>query len=523
MGDLNKFSSTYGKLGILRFGLYPITLLITSPFVLLASVFLSIKKFISRGSNSRFKHFHLTQALNTYFYSARAWNLKKYGRKGKTDFLGLGNYYLARCFNYSKFSLFTYWKYGALTVFLGMFLWAASFLFFPIKNTFFVICIALCICSSLFHANIFRSQNYNVIGWIFFPIAIIGMIEGEPMWVALALLLASFGSFTVVILGTILSGIWGMIHLDFLMIFSGLPASIKLAFHFYPFLSLGKNKSKEILSKVLKAIGANDNARYKRKKAKSFDLIKVYLLLLQMQFVGAFFLLEKEAPILFLICMGIYLVNALKIRFADDQSIYMLILSVATITTLYSQNYWMLPSLWLCISPLPLLVGYHQMKKLDVLPVLSPIDMQNIETDFSNFLSLVPENSRILMAFEDPGDTYEKVFQGFRNYIEMPIFQAMQKNIRLFPDWWAVFELNYPDATDIWGVDTKRITANMQEWDCEYVISYSNNEKGEDPILNDNNYKILGTFSWNDHDDLFGTYPNLRSEGLRWHLLKKII
>ena len=241
-----------------------------------------------------------------------------------------------------------------------------------------------------------------------------------------------------------------------------------------------------------------------------------------MQFVGAF-LLEKEAPILFLICMGIYLVNALKIRFADDQSIYMLILSVATITTLYSQNYWMLPSLWLCISPLPLLVGYHQMKKLDVLPVLSPIDMQNIETDFSNFLSLVPENSRILMAFEDPGDTYEKVFQGFRNYIEMPIFQAMQKNIRLFPDWWAVFELNYPDATDIWGVDTKRITANMQEWDCEYVISYSNNEKGEDPILNDNNYKILGTFSWNDHDDLFGTYPNLRSEGLRWHLLKKII
>lgn len=521
MDDLRRYIQKFGLLGLIRFALYPITHLILNPFILLISIFKSIVSFLTTKNLQHLKHFHLSSTLTYFFYASRAWNLKKLGRTGFSKYLGLGHYSLARCFNYSLFSLYTYWKFPALTVFLGMILWLASFLFFPQKDIYFYCTMALTGFSSLFFVNTFRAQNYNVIGWIFFPITLIGMYEANPIIVTIALLLASFGSFTVVVLGNILCVVWAVFNQEWIFMFCGIPAALKLASHFYPFLKLEREDSKGILSKVGKAIGATDNVRYQRVKAKSLDLIKIYSMFLDVIFLVGLYLVTGKIDILYLSVFIVYIINSLKIRFADDQSMQMLKLSTASVITLYVGNYYILPAFWFLASPLPLLIGYFQMNILDILPISKPIDTNHFEESIDSFISEIEPNSRVLLAYEDPGNVYEKVFNGHRNSIEAPIYRAMLKDIHFFPDWWAVFELNYEGATEIWGTDKKQIAQNMKQWECSYVISYSSDEKPIDTVVQDSDFELINTFDWNKFDYLFNDYPKLKKPGLKWHLLKR--
>jgi len=522
MNDFKRYKERFGIWGLLRFVVYPITLLITTPFVLLYSVLLSLKEFLFNHPVGKFKHFNLTPSLVSYFYSTRAWNLKKYGRTGQSDFLGLGNYYLARCFNYSLFSLNLYWKYGALTVFVGMFLWWFGFFYFPEKNLFFYSCIILALSSTLFFSNTFRSQNYNVIGWIFFPLIVIGLFEQNILLVSICILLASFGSFTVVVLACIISGIYGLFQSNILLAFAGTPAFLKLILHFYPFLKLERKTSKAILGKVLKAIGVNDKARYKRKKTKALDLFKGYFIILDIQFIIALYIIGKEVPIIYLITFLIYFMNAVKVRFADDQSMHMLKLTIAVVSALYINDFWILPSLWILISPLPLMAGYYQMNVLDILPVSKPLDLSSLEKSFESFFAKIPEKSKVLMSFENPIDRYEAVFDGLRNYIELPIYIAMQLGIRLFPDWWAVFELNYEGATEVWGTSEKEILNNMEAWKCNYVICYSfEGNPINKSVTQSNNLELISEFNWSEYYYLFEDYPKLKRNDLVWHLYTK--
>lgn len=522
MKELKLYISRFGFIGLMRFAIYPLTLLITSPFILIVSVFKSIRAFLLNSNLGKFKHFNLTPSLVSYFYSIRAWNLKKYGRTGQSDFLGLGKYYLARCFNYSKLSLNLYWKYGALTVFFGMFFWSLAFLIYPEKNIHFYLCLGLGLISSHFFANTFRSQNYNVVGWIFFPLVVIGLYEQNIALITIGIFLASFGSFTVVILSCIISGIYGLIEINFLMAFAGLPGFLKLCFHFYPFLKLDKNVSKEILSKVLKAIGANDKVLYKRKKTKALNLFKTYFIVLDIQFILACIFLCNDIPVLYIITVAIYLLNALKVRFADDQSINMLKLSMAIGTAIYLQDAWILPSLWLVISPIPIMAGYYQMKVLDVLPISEPLDMSVLESKFKDFFDRIPQKTQVLLSFENPDGQYEKVFAGMRNFIELPMYVAMESDIRLFPDWWAVFELNYEGSTEIWGTSENEILTNMDTWQCDYVICYSHELKPLNrDLLSSNNLSLESEFDWTEFDEMFAEYPKLKYNQLKWHLFKK--
>lgn len=522
MDDLKRYIRSFGILGLIRFGMYPLTHLILNPFILLISIFRSLFAFITTKKLSHLKHFHLAPTLTYFFYASRAWNLKKFGRTGFSKFLGLGNYSLARCFNYSLVSLFTYWKFPALTVFLGMFLWLFSFIFFPDKGLFFYCSLGLVSISSLFFTNTFRAQNYNVIGWMFLPIALIGIYESNVVLIIISLTLSSFGSFTVVVLGNILCVAWGLFYQEWQILFCGIPAAIKLAFHFYPFLKLKSEDSKKILFKVIKAIGATDKVRYQRVKAKSLDLIKIYLILLDIQFLIGIYLVTGKIDILYSSVLVIYIINSVKVRFADDQSMHMLKLSVSAVTVLYISNFFILPFFWILISPLPLLIGYFQMKVLDILPISEPINTHDLEDSIDVFIDKIKPGSKVLLAFEDPGNVYEKVFNGFRNHIEAPIYRAMLKNVHFFPDWWAVFELNYEGATEIWGTETLQIVQNMKKWDCDYVISYSTDDKASDPIINDPDFQLIDTLNWDKFDHIFEDYPKLQKPGLAWHLMQKV-
>ena len=546
MKELKQFIETYGYFGFIRFALYPLTTLITNPIITAISLINSLKLFFVKWKN--YPHFDVKPMLNGYFYFTRAWNLKQYGRSGQSPYLGLGNYHLARCFNYSLFSLYSYWKGGAFAILIGMLGW--WFAFWPwidFDNAFDIIVWVMAISSTLFYVNTFRFQNYNALGWTFFPIGLYGLLTGDPMIAAAGWIGASFGSFTAVVLGTMLSGLYGLYHFDWLLMLSGVPASFKLLLHFYPFLT--NKEAKSILKKVLGAIGASGDVKYKRKKTKAFNMKKLYFLALYFQFAFFWFLLTDQLPILMLAAILIYLLNALKIRFADDQSIHMLMLSIGTVmvfqfndwgtvqpindpaesshaTALFAiaqimTNLFLFIPYWLLISPLPVLAGYdHRSKVMDILPISKPLNVSVLRAKVESFISPIKSGERVLFAFPDPDNQYEKVFDGYRQFIELPYYLAMQKDITMFPDWWAVFELNYEGATELWGTEPNAVNANRVEWNCDYVIVYENEKYPYDASKWLVDYEKVETMDWSQFEEMFAGYKKLRINDLKWHLLK---
>lgn len=540
MKELNLFIEKYGYFGFVRFALYPITLLVTSPFIAVISLFNSFKLFLGKWQD--YPNYDAKSMFNSYFYHIRAWNIQKFGRTGKSPYLGLGGYHLARCFNYSMFSLVGYWKGGAFSILISMLVWLFSFSLFGQTPLHWIV-IAIAFCSTLFHANLYRFQNYNAVGWAFFPIGLYGVVTGDVYFAAAGWLGASFGSFTAVVLGSMLSFIYGVYEMNFIMAFAGVPAVLKLITHFYPFLT--NSEAKGILKKVVTAIGAGGKPKYKRKVTKSFDMRKAYYLVLYIQFAIAVYVFTDILPVLFIASIGIYLLNALKVRFADDQSMHMLILSVAVVTMmqivghlggdLLEGSYLTLFTLligvpvllivflpfWLVISPLPVLAGWdHRNDVMDKLPIGKPFPVKDMLQENERFLSKVNGGKKVLFAYPDPNDSYEKLWDGYAHIKEMPYYVGMKKDIFMFPDWWAVFELNYEGADDFWGTTPEEVKINLSKWECDYVVVYENYDTPFDKSQWEQDFHIIDELDWRQFNELFAPYKKLRINDLKWYLME---
>src|SRR5262249_8318141 len=147
------------------------------------------------------------------YYWTMVLNLQRYGQYGKSPYLGLGNFRLARwwTWSYSELSLYLFWKANNVVV-LGSLLgwWLVHLVWIRGSNPGWVLAVmSLAIVSTTFLASIAR-QNYNVIGWMFFPLGLYGLLTQQWVVAGLAWFAASFGSFTVVFWGAILSLITAM-------------------------------------------------------------------------------------------------------------------------------------------------------------------------------------------------------------------------------------------------------------------------------------------------------------------------
>ena len=51
---------------------------------------------------------------------------------------------------------------------------------------------------------------------------------------------------------------------------------------------------------------------------------------------------------------------------------------------------------------------------------------------------------------------------GFRSELGIELTVANTKSIRIFPNWYAIFELNYLDAPNIWGCSVETVTQTKE-------------------------------------------------------------
>ena len=510
MISMRGFVSRYGWLSLMRLAVYPITVLVTTPIRLVQTLWAS--RVLINGRWGNYPHFSAHTALNSLFYWTRALSLYRFGRTGRAPYLGLGDARLSRFFFYSLPSLYAYWIAGAPTVLLGMLGWWLSHLIWLRSTEGYAVGIimGLALISTMFYGNL-ALQNYNVIGWMFFPIGLYGLITGNWAMAGLAWSGASFSGVTIVVLAGMLSVVATILHKSFLPILVLLPAFALLASRFWP-LFLHGNLYKVLLD-VAKAVGVNERkAKYRRAGSKSLNLHVIYLLLLYIQFLFITFLLTRNIPFFFLSGILIFLINSILLRFADMQSMYMLMFSLATCTVILEFQPWLLPSYWLLVSPLPRFFEFLTEERiLDIVSPLSPFDIQPFLEGMQEFLTPVQKGQRVLMAFEDPYGNYENIFDGYRELLELPLYVSAVKEIHFMPDWWGVFELNYDNAPEFWGRDVVSVQKNVMDWKADYVVVYQNKGLELAPEWQQAGFEQKCKFSWSDYAGQLRNYRLVRN------------
>ncbi len=429
---------------------------------------------------------------------------------------------MARCFYYPNISFSLFWKNSARVIFLGLLTWLFSWAIFGIftSNPMIVgLIILLTLISSTFFFNLLF-QNYNILGWVFFPFLLFSIQIENEYHIALALLLIAFGSFSISIISFFLFP-YLVMEYGLIAILIYLPVSLKILIQVLPVLK--SDRSQSIFNNISKAIGLTKaKAKYKRTNNYRLDQHLFYYLLIYVQFAVSFFLLRATIPWIFIIAIGVFSVNKVLFRFLDDQNSRMFVLTSAIFHSIQTDNLLILIPFWVLANPIPILSGMDMFRdKIDQLIKVKPIDLSEVEKKVDNFLSPLNENSKVLFSWNDPGSTYEKIFDGYRNLFEILHYKATQRRQIIRPDWWSIFELNYEGAQDFWGRDPDKVSNQMKKWGLGYSIIYQEDKKELENKWIDSGFSELSAIHWDFLEDDIKDYSKLSYSKLSWFLLEK--
>jgi hypothetical protein len=519
----NRFIDRYGWKGLVALIFYPVITLVTTP-VRLAQTLWNCRVLANGKDWSNYSHFNPIMAINNLYYWTQALNLSRYGRSGKSHYLGSGDDDLSGLFHLSLLSSYTYYKAGAVTILVSMFGWWISHAIWIDGHYsslgWIILVMVLALVSTIFYCNTFGAQNYNVVGWCFFPLGLYGIITGKWALATLAWFAASLGSMTVVFISVIFTSVLSISIWSLAPIFTITPACIKILTHFWPFTV----KIKELKASLLimaKAIGLiKKNKKYDRQMGK-LNFGKCYKLAIYIQFGLSQYVVTDSVSLLFAVAVGIYLINTMFIRFADVWTTDMIVLSVATVEMMQNQEPVLLISYWICISPLPVFV-FPQYKSgmWSVVPKLKPFSVGTLIKEMENFLKPVSKGKRIFMAFDDPQGNYWNIFDGYRNLLELPLYVASKEEIHFIPNWYFISMFNNEGDPDYWGREVDDVLRNMNELKADYVVVYQTENSVLEKKWSEAGFNIVGHFSWNTFDQDFKKLPPYKGPTPDWWLLE---
>jgi len=493
-----------------EFLFYPIILLYRVPVAWIKT--LAKSSILLDGRWSRYMGFHPRNSINSFFYRTQWLNIDRYGRTGISHEVGLGNFPLSRWFHLSNFSSYMYSKAGAVTTLVGVVVWGISHItWVTFSDPMWVVIITLTLVfSSTGYAMAFSRQNYNILGWVWLPVALFASLNSIWLLAVVAWLGASLGSITTVILGLPITLVLAVETGNPEVIFAVFPALFLLALHLRPLLVNQGDHFSSSVRNIAKLIGAHSRGvRYKR-HSMSFTLTNIYFLLIYIVSVLVLYSSLEKLPLLPVTALIIFLINQRFLRVADDQSVILLFVSVMGAYVLTQEpNAWAFLALWIAVSPLPCFLGISSSNLRDGLTNIvchGPFDHGPIEESCNQFLSQVPAGSRVYFSFNDPDGHYESLFDGYRATIELPLYVASKRKVHLFPDWHAVSETNYPDAPSCWGRDVNDVLDNLDRWKAKYAIIYQDAQKTLDEKWTDR-FTVIAEFDWSIFDESFRKTP----------------
>jgi hypothetical protein len=450
--------------------------------------------------------FHPSNSINSLFYRTQ-WNtINEYGRNGISPHIGLGKFEISNWWHLSGMASLIYTNAGAVTTLCGtLFLIFSFFCWVQIVNLYWIIIIvSILLFSSTSIMTAFHRQNYQILSWLWFPLALFGILNQNYLVAIIFITVSAFFGITSLFVIIPIVLLFTFLRNDFFIILLLLPGIFIKSLNFIPLLLSSNLKSS--LSLIGKMIGLQKKDVIYVRKSMKFSLHQLYFIIIYAQLLGVVWIVTNQIPFLLIIGFLIFNINQLFIRFADDQSIILFYIIIAT-TTVIQQEFSPLIALsfLLAVNPNPKYLEIADGIKMNK---YSPFDLEPIIDSMQQFLCS-PENSRVIFAFNNPNGEYEKIFDGYRIMLEAPFYVSNEKKIHLFPDWWAVGETNYKSAPEIWGRSIAEVKINLVYWKTKYVIVYQDNGTQLESKWQ-SEFDVISTIDWAEK------FPDFRD----WKLIK---
>lgn len=476
------------------------------------------------GRWDRFRGFHPQNALTSFFYANQWLNVSRYGLDATSPVVGLGDYPLSRWFHLSMLSSCLYAHAGAVCTLLGTLVWVSSHAIWldAAPGHWVAAVMVLVFCSSTAFAMAFTRQNYNILGWMWLPAALFAVVHGQYGLAALTWLAASLASITVIAaaLPLMLVQAWSAGTVEPLAAL--LPALLKVTLHLLP--SSQRADTRQSIGVMGRVIGVVSRGTRYRRTSKRLRPFSAYFALIYL--AGCAILTwDHGLPLLPLAALALFLVNQVWLRFADEQSVILMFVSVFSAHVLLAPpSLATLLALLLVLNPLPVflsLCDFERQGSLVRVQTQTPFDHEPLQQAVQAFFAPVPAGRRILFAFEDPNDIYENVFDGYRTLLELPLFVCAERGIHLFPDWHAVAETNYPGSPNFWGRAPDQVRDNVRRWQASHVVVYGDAGEALDEFWAHEGFERLGVFDWAHWAEALGGHALWRStKPPCWYLLR---
>ena len=481
--------------------IFPIILIFTN-FIRLTKTFWSARK-LNNGNWSDYNRFRASNGINSLCYWTQALNFDRFGRKGISPYVGTGKYKLGDdWWPCSLTSYYLSWRLGAVFPFFCMLGWIFShFLWIELNNfnpLWFAATIALALISTYFYGSAFVFLNYNGLGWLFMPTGIFGLITGNYFLAGFAWFLASLGSLTVVFIAGFLCIAWTIYTQETIPLLTILPAVLKLATHF-----LYTTNLKQSILSVISSLGLNNysksEVKYKRSKNSEIRTSRSHYFLFTW-FLFTLTLVHQSSFGFAIMCVTIlllWLANSTFFRFADPQSLYLSMFSVATAALIVSPSFLLILLYWFGISPPPRMIGASSITEPALWPPsYKPFNIRVLINKAHEFLSKVNEGSRVFLALDNPKGRYERIFDGYRILYELAFYTGNLRKLLVFPDWWAIFENNKISSPDFWGREPHEVLVNLKLWNADHIIVYQNTGSCLEKKWLNNQFVELAQFDW---------------------------
>ncbi|TXC81528.1 hypothetical protein [Luteibaculum oceani] len=466
--------------------------------------------------------------INYLFYRTRYLNIRRYGLTGTSKYLGGGNVGQARNFHYPKLGFPAYNKWGWLFVAITLFIWLIShFTWYDYSSlSYILLCLFLTTIGTYFYSSIFKLMNYNAGGWCFVPLFIYSL-HSDQIYLSVALLiLIILGSTTVGFLFSLISGILFLLTFKISFLIIGISGAILLSFHLIPlFIDNGIQSAKSLIQ----GLGITDKVKYKRKSTKKFGLKEIYETIIFGQFMSCSFVAMQEWNFfltLGCIHLGLYIINSKFLRFADDQTFFMLGLSVSLpliITLPFSPL--TVFSFWIFVAPTPRIIGFYADKgHPGLLPSVEPFLIALFLKSVEDFIKPIPENQKVLIAFRNPNNRFENIYDGYRIFVEPISYECNRKKVHMIPDWWFINDLNYEGAPEYWGTSPEQIEDNMKELGCQFIIIFetSKTKLDVDRCLDFSGLNLINSLDLRSGNYKIPDHKNYQLDLFKWHLFRRV-
>jgi len=474
INKINKVIKKYGYGIIFKIMLSPFSVIITTPFMM-AKLIWNCRVLLG-GKLDQYHRFSGIPSTNCFFYWTQAYNIKKFGKAGISNLLGLGNYKISKFFFVPKLGNYLFWKFSTVITLSCFFAFAVSHLLWILNaDKIFSLCVTVVISFSVLLYSCIDRVNYNCLGWLFFPLFIWSIGSDYFLLSSIASGFIAYFSITVCIFSFIIGIIFYFSEFNIYIIFSLMPAFILSFIRLYPAMKIGE--SGNVFLSILKLIGVvSRNVKYKRHK--KISILGIYFSVLFASFLIISIYRNNLAfnsylSVILIFILLLFLGEIALFRFADSHSYLISCWSASASYTIVSGDPVLLATFLFISNPIPFF-GLFITKNLPILrvPERRPVFVGNAISKVRKFLDGIRSGEKILFQFDNPNESYNKIFDGYRNFYELLLYCGNLNNLQVFPDWYFIQETNTPDGVEVWGRNLSDVHASRGKIPFNYFIAY---------------------------------------------------